>query len=65
MRVRGRSVEWPLFPLAAPHDRNRYRPQVAAVLQRLADALDGIEAGGGRGGAAAARAGQMAGSQFS
>ena len=26
----------------------RYRPQVAAALQRLADALDGIEAGGAR-----------------
>jgi integrase len=32
-------------PLAAIYNRNRrYRPQVAAALQRLADALDGIEA---------------------
>jgi integrase len=30
--------------LAATYDRARYRPQVAAALQRLADALDGIEA---------------------
>src|ERR1700679_2199710 len=32
-------------PLAATYIRSRYRPQVAAALQRLADALDGIEAG--------------------
>jgi integrase len=32
-------------PLAATYNRARYRPQVAAALQRLADALDGIEAG--------------------
>jgi len=31
--------------LAATYNRSRYRPQVAAALQRLADALDGIEAG--------------------
>ncbi len=31
-------------PLAATYNRSRYRPQVAAALQRLADALDGIEA---------------------
>jgi integrase len=31
-------------PLAATYNRSRYRPQVAA-LQRLADALDGIEVG--------------------
>ena len=31
-------------PLAASYNRSRYRPQVAAALQRLADALDGIEA---------------------
>jgi integrase len=30
--------------LAATYNRSRYRPQVAAALQRLADALDGIEA---------------------
>lgn len=30
-------------PLAATYNRSRYRPQVAAALQRLADALDGIE----------------------
>lgn len=29
--------------LAATYNRSRYRPQVAAALQRLADALDGIE----------------------
>jgi integrase len=34
-------------PLAATYNRSRYRPQVAAALQRLADALDGIEAGSG------------------
>jgi integrase len=34
-------------PLAATYNRSRYRPQVAAALQRLADALDGIEAGAG------------------
>jgi hypothetical protein len=33
-------------PLAATYNRSRYRPQVAAALQRLADALDRIEAGG-------------------
>lgn len=33
-------------PLAATYNRSRYRPQVAAALQRLADALDGIEKGG-------------------
>jgi len=33
-------------PLAATYNRSRYRPQVAAALQRLADALDGIEQGG-------------------
>lgn len=33
-------------PLAATYNRSRYRPQVAAALQRLADALDGIETGG-------------------
>lgn len=32
-------------PLATVYNRARYRPQVAAALQRLADALDGIEAG--------------------
>ena len=32
-------------PLAATYNRSRYRPQVALALQRLADALDGIEAG--------------------
>jgi integrase len=32
-------------PLAAAYNRSRYRPQVAAALQRLADALDAIEAG--------------------
>ena len=32
-------------PLAATYNRSRYRPQVAAALQRLADALDGIEFG--------------------
>ena len=31
--------------LAATYNRSRYRPQVAAALQRLADALEGIEAG--------------------
>ncbi len=34
--------------LAATYNRSRYRPQVAAALQRLADALDGIEAGPGQ-----------------
>jgi integrase len=34
--------------LAATYNRSRYRPQVAAALQRLADALDGIEAGAGK-----------------
>jgi hypothetical protein len=33
-------------PLAATCNRSRYRPQVAAALQRLADALDGIATGG-------------------
>ena len=33
-------------PLAATYNRSRYRPQVAVALQRLADALDGIESGG-------------------
>ena len=32
-------------PLAATYNRSRYRPQVSVALQRLADALDGIEAG--------------------
>lgn len=32
-------------PLAATYNRSRYRPQVAAALQQLADALDGIELG--------------------
>jgi integrase len=32
-------------PLAATYNRSRYRPQVALALQRLADALDGIETG--------------------
>ena len=32
-------------PLAATYNRSCYRPQVAATLQRLAEALDGIEAG--------------------
>jgi integrase len=31
--------------LAATYNRSRYRPQVAAALQRLADALDGIASG--------------------
>ncbi len=35
-------------PLAATYNRSRYRPQVAAALQRLADALDGIEQGAGQ-----------------
>lgn len=34
-------------PLAAIYNRSRYRPQVAAALQRLADALEGIEKGAG------------------
>jgi integrase len=33
--------------LAATYNRSRYRPQVAAALQRLGDALDGIEQGAG------------------
>jgi integrase len=33
--------------LAATYNRSRYRPQVEAALQRLADALDGIEQGAG------------------
>ena len=32
--------------IAALYNRSRYRPEVAAALQRLADVLDGIEAGG-------------------
>jgi len=32
--------------LAATYNRSRYRPKVAEALQRLADALEGIEAGG-------------------
>jgi len=32
-------------PLAATYNRSRYRPQVAAALQRLAEGLDEIEAG--------------------
>ncbi len=32
-------------PIAATYNRARYRPQVATALQRLADALDAIEAG--------------------
>jgi len=32
--------------LASTYNKSRYRPQVAAALQRLADALDGIESGG-------------------
>jgi integrase len=35
-------------PLAAIYNRSRYRPQVAAALQRLADRLDGIEEGAAR-----------------
>jgi integrase len=35
-------------PLAATYNRSRYRPQVASALQRLADALDEIEAGAAR-----------------
>jgi integrase len=31
-------------PLAATYNRSRYRPQVAAALQRLADKLDQLEA---------------------
>ena len=34
-------------PIAATYNRSRYRPQVAAALQRLGDALDGIEQGAG------------------
>jgi integrase len=33
--------------LAATYNQARYRPQVTLALQRLADALDGIEAGAG------------------
>jgi hypothetical protein len=33
--------------LAPTYKRSRYRPQVAAALQRLADALDGIKTGAG------------------
>jgi hypothetical protein len=33
-------------PLASTYNRSRCRPQVATALQRLADVLDGIEAGG-------------------
>jgi integrase len=32
--------------LAATYNRSRYRPEVAAALQKLADLLDGIEQGG-------------------
>lgn len=42
--------------LAATYNRSRYRPQVAAALQRLADAFDEIERGAA-GGAAAREAG--------
>ena len=35
-------------PLAATYNRSRYRPQVAAALQQLADCYDGILAGGAR-----------------
>lgn len=31
--------------LAATYNRSRYRPQVAEALQRLADAMEGVEAG--------------------
>lgn len=34
--------------LAATYNRSRYRPQVAAALQRLADALEGITNGGAK-----------------
>ena len=34
--------------IATVYNQSRYRPQVAAALQRLADALDGIEAGEAR-----------------
>jgi integrase len=34
--------------LAATYNQSRYRPQVAEALQRLADAPDGIEAGGAK-----------------
>ena len=34
--------------VATVYNRSRYRPQVAAALQRLADALDGIEQGAGQ-----------------
>jgi len=34
--------------LAATYNQSRYRPQVAKALQRLADALDGIEEGAGK-----------------
>jgi integrase len=33
--------------LAATYNRSRYRPQVAAALQQLADALEGVETGAG------------------
>ena len=33
--------------LASTYNKSRYRPHVAAALQRLADALDGIETGAG------------------
>jgi integrase len=49
-------------PLAATYNRSRYRPQVAAALQRLADALDGIEAGGAEVVPLHSRDGQKAGS---
>ena len=35
-------------PLAATYNRSRYRPQVAAALQRLADALDEVAESGNR-----------------
>jgi integrase len=34
--------------LAANYNQSRYRPQVTVALQRLADALDGIETGGAK-----------------
>src|SRR6202034_1733933 len=34
--------------LAATYNRSRYRPQVSAGVQRLADALEGIGAGAGQ-----------------
>jgi hypothetical protein len=35
-------------PLAATYNRSRYRPQVAAALQKLADELEAIEAAQGQ-----------------